>query len=121
VVVVDDQRIWRRVLEMMLKHGGFQVHTIDDSRCAVSEIRRLKPRVVLVDIMMPHVNGYEIASQLRGSPETASTLIIAVTTAIGPEHERRSTAVGIDRQLTKPVDQRELRQTIWAGLAGTSG
>ncbi len=120
ILVVDDDRTCLRTLEMMLNQSGFQAHFVDDSRNAIPEIRRLKPQVVLLDMKMPHVDGYEIARQIRCDPETGCIVIIAVTTMVGPEHEQKAAAAGIDRQVTKPVDLQHIRRAILAGRAGGS-
>jgi len=116
VVAVDDDRSNLRLLETILQDRGFRAHTVCDSRAAIGEISRLIPDVVLLDIMMPHLNGYEVAEQIRNEPLLQNVLVIALSTLNGEEHDSQSAASGIDCQLTKPVDKSELEWTIRAGL-----
>jgi len=116
VVTVDDDRSTLRLLETILRERGFKAHSVCDSRDAISEISRINPDVVLLDIMMPHLNGYEVAEQIRNELGLKDVLVIAISTLNGEEHDRQAATAGIDCQLTKPVDHQELESTIRAGL-----
>jgi CheY-like chemotaxis protein len=116
VLSVDDDRSNLRLLETILEDQGFKPHSVHDSRDAIAEIYRVNPDVVLLDIMMPHLNGYEVAEQIRNEPALQDLLVIAVSTLNGEEHDRQCAGAGIDCQLTKPVDKDELEWTIRAGL-----
>jgi len=121
VVTVDDDRANLRIMQTILEDRGFRAHTVVDSRNAVNEICRIIPDVVLLDIMMPHLNGYEVAEQIRNEPVLKDILVIAVSTLNGEEHDRQAAAAGIDCQLTKPVDKDELNWTIRAALKQRQG
>jgi CheY-like chemotaxis protein len=116
IVAVDDDRSNLRLLRKLLQDRGFKAHSVSDSRQAIDEISRLNPDVVLLDIVMPHLNGYEVAEQIRNAPGLEDVLVIAISTLNGEEHDRQSATAGIDCQLTKPVDKGELVRTIEAGL-----
>jgi DNA-binding response OmpR family regulator len=120
IVIVDDDRACLHAMRAMLQRAGFQTHPVLDSRDAMQEIRRLKPQAVLLDIVMPHLDGYEVASQIRGDPATRDIMIIAVSSLTGEEHRLLCKALAIGRQVTKPVDPRELEIAIEVGLRGAA-
>jgi DNA-binding response OmpR family regulator len=116
IVIIDDDRACLHAIRAMLHRAGFQAHPVLDSRDAMQEIRRLKPQAVLLDIVMPHLDGYEVAGQIRGDPATRDIMIIAVSSLTGEEHRLLCKALAIGRQVTKPVDSRELEIAIEVGL-----
>jgi CheY-like chemotaxis protein len=77
--------------------------------------RQLRPDVVLCDLGLPELDGFEVAAALRGEPTLASTHLIAVSGYGQEEDRRRSEQAGFDLHLTKPVDPQELQQVL-AGL-----
>ena len=111
VFVVDDVRDAAEMLVSLLQAYGYEASHVTDPRVAVETAKRFQPDIVLVDIGMPHINGYELAPLLRRAlPERVR--LIAVT-AWGSEQDRRhSKAVGFDQHLVKPVDDKTLRSTI---------
>jgi two-component system CheB/CheR fusion protein len=109
ILVVDDNHDAANSLARLLKRlYGQDVHVAHDGPAALESVDRFHPEVVLLDIGMPGMDGYEVAQRLRKKPELAALKIVALT-GWGQEADRiRSRAVGFDHHLVKPVDPADL-------------
>jgi DNA-binding NtrC family response regulator len=115
ILVVDDESGIRFFLEEMLKHEGYQVATADGGRAAMECIAAEEFDVVLLDLMMPEVNGLEVLETLhRGSPET---VVIVLTAYASLETAVQALRQGAHDYLFKPCKTVELRESIRRGLA----
>jgi len=104
ILVVDDNRGAAQILSMLLsKFWGHQVHLAHDGKSAIEMAIELKPEIVLLDIGLPEMNGFEVAQTLRQQPETASALIVALTGYGQDDDRRRSSDAGFDEHLLKPA------------------
>jgi signal transduction histidine kinase/DNA-binding response OmpR family regulator len=104
ILVVDDNRDAADSLALVLRLMGHEVHVCHDGAGALAATRELRPEVVLLDIGLPEMDGYEVARRLRTDPELNDTLLVAIT-GYGQEQDlRRSREVGFDHHLVKPVD-----------------
>ncbi|HVG08628.1 MAG TPA: ATP-binding protein [Thermoanaerobaculia bacterium] len=108
ILVVDDNRDSAESLALLLQVTGNEVRTAFDGLEAVEEAERFRPDVVLLDIGMPKLNGYEAARRIRGEPWGKGMLLIAQTGWGQEEDRRRSQEAGFDAHLTKPVDHLKL-------------
>lgn len=107
VVVIDDSPTVRETIAFILKAEGYDVRTATNGREGVDLIRSLRPRVVMVDGMMPEMDGFEVARQVRADPGLAGITIIMLT-AMGEGIDRqRASDAGVDHFLTKPFDSEE--------------
>jgi CheY-like chemotaxis protein len=104
VLVVDDNADNAAGLSRLLKRAGHDVRVADDGRSALVVARGHRPEVVLLDIGLPGMNGYEVLKRLRAEGCCEGALIIAVSGYGQPEDLRRSREAGFDRHLVKPVD-----------------
>jgi signal transduction histidine kinase len=112
VLVADDNRDSADSLAMLLEVSGHEVHVSYDGEEAVRLAAEVRPEVLLLDIGMPRLDGYQVATRLRGEPWGAELVIIA-TTGWGQEQDRtRSRETGFDAHLVKPVDLEALMQLI---------
>ncbi len=111
ILIVEDNQDAREMMQTMLSLEGHSVRAVPDGRSGLAETARWQPDVVLVDIGLPDVDGYEVARQLRAADLHAVTLI-AVTGYGQAEDERRAAAAGFDLHLTKPVSAERLRQVL---------
>ena len=89
-LVVDDSITVRRVTERFLQRSGLRVATAKDGLDAISVMRDHKPDVILLDIEMPRMDGYEFASHVRNDPSVADVPIIMVTSRVGDKHRARA-------------------------------
>ena len=112
VLVVDDNVDAADILSEFLKLAGYQTRVAYDGRSAVEMAEMLEPAVVLLDLGLPHLNGFEVARRLRSLPWGGSACLIALTGWGQEEDLRRSREAGFDEHLTKPVDPERLLARI---------
>jgi signal transduction histidine kinase/CheY-like chemotaxis protein len=106
VLVVDDNVLSAQSLAMVLKLDGHDVQVAHDGQAALESVRQLRPEVVLMDIGLPGMDGYEVARRLREDAELAAGIVLlaAVTGYAEDDARRRSREAGFDHHLVKPVD-----------------
>jgi len=104
VLVVDDLQASAETLLTLLEMEGFQVRMAHDGQEALSVAREFRPNVVLLDIGLPGMNGFEVAHGLRNQPESRDALLIALTGYGEAESRTRSTQAGFDFHMVKPAD-----------------
>jgi CheY-like chemotaxis protein len=114
ILVVDDNVDSAESLSMLLRLKGHEVHMATSGQEALEMAARLRPEVVLLDIGLPGMNGYEVARRLKSRPETVKCLLIALTGFGQEEDRRRSSEAGFDSHLTKPVELEVLDSVIAA-------
>ena len=112
VLVVDDNVDAAESLASLLELWGHEAHALHDGPSVVPAVTRLRPDVVLLDIGLPGLDGYEVARELRALDGHPVRLLAAITGYGQPEDRRRSAAAGFDVHLTKPVDPARLRELI---------
>jgi PAS domain S-box-containing protein len=103
-LIVDDNVDAAASLSLLLQLAGHAICTAHNGADALKLAPEFKPDVVILDIGMPGMNGYEVARALRASPEVGHPVLVALTGWGGPEDRRQSKAAGFDEHLTKPVD-----------------
>ncbi len=108
ILVVDDDAANRELLQETLIAEGMEVVTAPDGRSSLEEFARLKPDLVLLDVNMPFLDGFEVCRRLKSNPETRLTPVVLVTGLTGREDRVRGIKSGADGFLSKPVDQSEL-------------
>src|SRR6185436_12538649 len=118
ILVVDDNRDAADSLGMLLKFLGADVYTANDGPAALEAFRTYRPSVVLLDIGLPEMDGYELARRTRLQPEGGEVTLIALTGWGQEEDRRRSREAGIDHHLVKPVDLDALEKLMAALPAG---
>lgn len=112
ILIVDDNRDGADSLAMMLKIMGNQTHTAYDGKEGVEVAERVRPDVVLLDIGLPKMNGFEVCRHLRQQPWAKSVILIAVTGWGQEEDRRRSHDAGFDHHMVKPVDPTALMKLL---------
>ena len=112
IVIADDNRDSADSMAMLLEAGGHEVHVAYDGAEAVATAGQTRPDVVLLDIGMPKMNGFECARAIRSQPWAAGALLIALTGWGQEEDKRRALEAGFDRHLTKPVDPATLEAAL---------
>ena len=112
VMVIDDSITVRRVTERLLERNGMRVVTAKDGVDAVSLLRDHKPDVMLLDIEMPRMDGYEVAKHVRNDPQLRDIPIIMITSRVGQKHRARAIESGVDDYLGKPYQENQLLAAI---------
>jgi len=116
VLVVDDNATNRTILEEMLASWGLQATAVDSGPAALAEIERGRYSVILLDAMMPGMDGLMLAERLRALPATADVALVMLSSAGVPEDGALLRRLGIGRCLTKPVRPSDLLQAVAEGL-----
>ncbi|MBE0438442.1 MAG: Hpt domain-containing protein [Gammaproteobacteria bacterium] len=111
-MVVDDSITMRKATGNLLKRHGFDVITARDGIDAVALINEQIPDIILLDVEMPRMDGFEFASVVRNNPETKSLPIIMITSRTGDKHRERASTIGVNAYLGKPYQENELVQTL---------
>ena len=116
VMVVDDSITVRKVTSRLLERHNMQVLTAKDGVDAITVLQDAKPDVMLLDIEMPRMDGYELARHIRHTRELADIPIIMITSRTGEKHRQRAMDLGVNRYLGKPYQETELLENIYTLL-----
>jgi len=112
VLVVEDHDDTRETLGMLLKFWGYRIRAVRCGAEALDHATNVCPSVVLLDVAMPRMDGWELARRLRRLPGMAEVLMIAISGYDREEHRRHSLEAGCDLHLVKPVDPMVLQQLL---------
>jgi putative two-component system response regulator len=116
VVVVDDTDVTAEVLRRHLVADGYTVEVACDGPSGLEAVRRTCPDLVLLDVMMPGMSGFELCRRLKADPVTRLTPVVLVTSLDGRDDRLEGVEAGADDFLTKPVDVRQLKARVRALL-----
>jgi chemosensory pili system protein ChpA (sensor histidine kinase/response regulator) len=111
-LVVDDSITVRRVTQRLLERHGMRVMTAKDGVDALSILQDHLPDVILLDIEMPRMDGYELASQVRADARLADIPIVMITSRVGEKHRARAIELGVNDYLGKPYQENQLLDAI---------
>jgi len=112
IMVVDDSITMRRAGERMLVRNDFEVMTAKDGLDALNKLQEQKPDLMLLDIEMPRMDGFELATAMKQSERFADIPIIMITSRTGQKHKDRAKEIGVERYLGKPYQELELLDNI---------
>jgi chemosensory pili system protein ChpA (sensor histidine kinase/response regulator) len=116
VMVVDDSITMRKVTGRVLERNNMEVLTAKDGVDAVEKMAERVPDLVLLDIEMPRMDGYEVAQNMRSDPRLKDVPIIMITSRTGEKHRQRAMEIGVDRYLGKPYQEPELMRNVFEML-----
>jgi chemosensory pili system protein ChpA (sensor histidine kinase/response regulator) len=111
-LVVDDSITMRRVTQRLLERNGMRVVTARDGLQAVAMLQDHPPDIILLDIEMPRMNGYEFATHVRNNPGTENLPIIMITSRVSDEHRARAIELGVNDFLGKPYQESALLDAV---------
>jgi len=111
-MVVDDSITVRRVTQRLLERNGMRVLTARDGMDAVALLQDNVPDIILLDIEMPRMDGYEVAAHVRNDPRLKNVPIIMITSRVGEKHRARAIELGVDDYLGKPYQEAQLLDAI---------
>jgi DNA-binding response OmpR family regulator len=112
ILAVDDQPSIRRLVEINLGKAGYRVTTASDGREALDQIAAERPDMVVLDVTMPEVDGYEVLRRLREDEETADLPVLMLSGRTRDFDIARAWRTGADTYLPKPFDPRQLLSTV---------
>ena len=117
VLLVDDEPNILLSLQFLMKKAGYDVRTASDGEAALAEIARARPDIVLLDVMMPKLDGFSVCQRIRANPELSSLRVIMLT-ARGRDVEReKGLALGADDYITKPFSTKDAIERVAEVLA----
>jgi chemosensory pili system protein ChpA (sensor histidine kinase/response regulator) len=111
-LVVDDSITVRRVTQRLLERNGMRVMTAKDGVDALSILEEHLPDVILLDIEMPRMDGYEVAAHVRGDARLKDVPIVMITSRVGEKHRARAIELGVNDYLGKPYQENQLLDAI---------
>lgn len=112
VLVVDDSITMRRVSQRMLERAGYQVTTAKDGLDAIETLETLQPDLIMLDIEMPRMDGFEVLTYLRSTERFMKTPVMMVTSRSGEKHRNRAFEIGANEYCGKPYQEEQILQTI---------
>ena len=111
-MVVDDSVTVRKVTSRLLERSGMDVITAKDGVDAIALLQERKPDILLLDIEMPRMDGFEVASLVRHDEHLKDLPIIMITSRTGEKHRDRAFTIGVNHYLGKPYQENELLNHI---------
>jgi len=108
ILIVDDESAARTALETLLRREGFEVRDASDGPSALAECARFRPDLILLDILMPGMNGFEVCRRIKATLETRLTPVVLITGLTATEDRIEGINAGADDFLSKPIDMNEL-------------
>jgi CheY-like chemotaxis protein len=120
ILVVEDDADNRRILETLLRHDGYDVAGVGDGFEAIEECLRQRPDLVLLDLDLPRLDGWQTVRRLKALPGFASVPFVAVTAQRLRRHQERARAAGCVDWLPKPCRIADVRESVRKWLGGTT-
>jgi CheY-like chemotaxis protein len=114
ILVVDDDGDILYLMRLMLRRDGWEILSADGGIRALELARRHEPDLILLDIMMPDMDGYEVCERLRAEPRFRNTPIVVLTAITRPQEHTLARKAGANDVIVKPVTGRELLQRLQA-------
>jgi chemosensory pili system protein ChpA (sensor histidine kinase/response regulator) len=115
-LVVDDSLTMRKVLSRLLEREDFEVVTANDGMDAIEKLQEITPDIILTDIEMPRMDGFEFSRYVRDNPATLKTPLIVISSRTADKHRNVATEIGVDAFLGKPVQDETLIEQVNALL-----
>lgn len=112
ILVVDDDPVILRLIEVNLDLEGFEVITADRGEDAIEQARAATPDLIILDLMMPEMSGWEIAERLQKDDSTKGIPLVFLSARTQDEDRRRGEELGVAGYVTKPFDPADLVETI---------
>lgn len=112
ILIVDDNPTNLKLARVLLTSEGYTVRVASEAEEALAVLRTFRPRLILMDLQLPGMDGLELTRRLKADPETRDILIIALTAYAMKGDDERAQAEGCDGYVTKPIDTRTLPKVI---------
>ena len=117
ILVVDDNRDNVEILRAFLESRGYRVVSAPDGKTALAKLEESRPELVLLDVMMPGMDGWQVCRTIKNHPEFGSTRVMMVTAKGGFEDKVEGMRSGADDYVVKPIDLHELAEKVKRNLA----
>ena len=117
ILIIDDDPDAQSILRTFLGSRGYEVHGADGGEAGLEKLGHVDPDLVILDVMMPGMDGWEVARRIREHPECGGARIVMLTARDGRASRAEGVEVGVDDYIVKPVGLEELEDRIEAMLA----
>ncbi len=112
ILIIDDEESNRRLLEVLVQAEGHVAFVASDGETGIALAIAEQPNVILLDLMMPGLDGFEVVRRLKGNPQTATLPIVVVSALYDVAARQRIASSGADGSLVKPIDRWELSKRL---------
>lgn len=112
ILVIEDSAVIRRLIEVCLRATDVEIITRDDGRTGLAAVRSEMPDLIVLDIGLPGMDGWEVLANVRGDQAVRSTPVVVLTAHAEEESRRRADEGGADAFVTKPFQPNEFRKTV---------
>lgn len=118
VLIVDDNPVNLKLIRVLMAGEGYEVRTATDAEEAMAVLKTFYPRLILMDIQLPGMDGLELTRRLKAEPTTKDVLILALTAYAMKGDEQKAIEAGCDGYIQKPIDTRTLPGILKGYLVG---
>jgi two-component system cell cycle response regulator DivK len=112
ILIVDDNVMNLKLIRVLLAGEGYEVRVASDAAEALAVLRTFHPRMILMDIQLPGIDGLELTRRLKAAPETRNVIVLALTAYAMKGDAQRMLEAGCDGYIAKPIDTREFPATV---------
>lgn len=112
ILIVDDNQDAIHILTAVLKRGGFLVSVAKNGVEAIEKVRQENPALILLDIMMPKMDGFEVCQEVKANQQTRNIPVLMITARKDPESRKRGLEVGASEYLVKPIHPAEVLRKV---------
>ncbi|KKL23096.1 hypothetical protein LCGC14_2428820 [marine sediment metagenome] len=116
ILIIDDDPVIVEAMGARLGHAGYEVHSAVDGRAGLAAVEQLRPDVILLDIALPDIDGFEVNRRLKASPELAGIPVVFVSANVKDWAKRAAFAMGAKFYLSKPYDFNRLSSVVGAAV-----
>lgn len=116
ILIAEDDPQSAELLEAYLAGSGYEIQTAADGHEALDKLQAWTPDLILLDVMLPRISGFQVCKQVRADPKVRATAILMVTALDQPSDIERAVDAGTDDFLTKPINKKELLLRVQALL-----
>jgi two-component system cell cycle response regulator DivK len=120
ILIVDDNAVNLKLVRVLLAKEGYETRTASDANEALAVLETFSPRLILMDLQLPGMDGLQLTRQLKADPRTKDIVIVALTAYAMKGDEEKSKEAGCDGYITKPIDTRTMPATL-RGFLDTPG
>ncbi len=118
ILIAEDEPYIVESLTFLLRREGYEVASVTDGPAVLEAVRRTKPNVLILDVMIPEMNGFDVLRQIRHTPETEGLPVLVLTAKGQDTDRRRMFDLGADDFVTKPFSNTDLVERVAALLVG---
>jgi CheY-like chemotaxis protein len=120
ILIVDDNMANRKLAQVLLSAEGYEIRTAGDAESALAILSEFRPKLILMDIQLPGMDGLELTRRLKADPATRDVVIVALTSYAMKGDKEKALAAGCDGYIAKPIDTRRFPLLLKEYLGSTT-